>query len=159
MTNPGDSGERSWSEIFTQIAQRPVFIYLLSSDSIESLACRAEFSEAVRLNKNIIPLIVHPSPVPTFIKAEYNFSDVGIEDVQDISNRISNAINKIASNLPIVEAHEPIWRKPDARQIESARVSVTVSVPVQQTTSGDCGRSYGESIPVNSFISPARALR
>lgn len=32
----------------------------MSNDSLESSACRAEFTEAVRLEKNVLPIIIRP---------------------------------------------------------------------------------------------------
>jgi len=50
-------GESWWEKILREIAECDVFIYLLSNDSLKSPYCLAEFAEAVRLNKIIIPVV------------------------------------------------------------------------------------------------------
>jgi|GEM_PF-5721942 len=51
-------GEDFWKRICAEIDNANVFLYLLSPDSIQSRWCNAEFDEADRLNKFIIPIIV-----------------------------------------------------------------------------------------------------
>lgn len=56
-------GKDWWKEILTQINQCDIFIYLLTRESIESEYCTAEFSEALRLKKTIIPIQVRQIPI------------------------------------------------------------------------------------------------
>src|SRR5690606_33899208 len=51
-------GARWWQEILKQIANCQVFIYLLSNESVTSPYCKAEFTEAQRLQKPIVTVQV-----------------------------------------------------------------------------------------------------
>lgn len=51
-------GQDWWQEILSQIAICDVFVYMISPDSIRSEYCVAEYNEARRLNKPIVPIMV-----------------------------------------------------------------------------------------------------
>lgn len=51
-------GQDWWNTILENIARCDVFIYLMSQDSIESPFCQAEYKEASRLRKRILPILV-----------------------------------------------------------------------------------------------------
>jgi hypothetical protein len=51
-------GQLWWEQILDRIADCHVFLYLLSKDSIDSPYCSAEYHEAKRLQKPILPLQV-----------------------------------------------------------------------------------------------------
>lgn len=51
-------GANWWQMILNEINKCDVFIYLVSNESIESPYCQAELREALRLNKQILPVIV-----------------------------------------------------------------------------------------------------
>ncbi len=53
-------GHAWWQLILEQIAQCELFIYLLSNEALASPYCQAEFREALRLQKAILPVIVRP---------------------------------------------------------------------------------------------------
>jgi hypothetical protein len=47
-----------WQLILNEIARCNLFVYLISNESLESPYCQAELREALRLNKQILPVIV-----------------------------------------------------------------------------------------------------
>jgi hypothetical protein len=49
-----------WQLILSEIAACELFIYLISNDSLASPYCQAEFREALRLRKQVLPVIVRP---------------------------------------------------------------------------------------------------
>ncbi len=49
-----------WAMILREVARCDLFIYLASNDSLESPYCQAEFREALRLQKQFLPVIVRP---------------------------------------------------------------------------------------------------
>ena len=61
-----------WQMILTEIGQCDLFVYLISDDSLESEYCQAEMREAVRLKKQILPVIVRQfnPPYPGNIELE-----------------------------------------------------------------------------------------
>lgn len=56
-------GQDWWKEILEQIKLCDVFIYLISRESVESTYCQAEFKEAQRLKKPILPICIRTQPV------------------------------------------------------------------------------------------------
>lgn len=51
-------GSDWWQLILDEIADCDLFIYLVSNESLESSYCQAELKEALRLNKQILPVVV-----------------------------------------------------------------------------------------------------
>ena len=51
-------GSNWWRMILTEIGKCDLFIYLISNESLESPYCQAELCEALRLKKQILPVIV-----------------------------------------------------------------------------------------------------
>lgn len=51
-------GAEWWSEILSQINECDIFIYIVTEDSLNSPYCQAEFLEAKRLKRYILPIIV-----------------------------------------------------------------------------------------------------
>jgi hypothetical protein len=58
-------GERWWQRILSQIKHSDIFIYLISKEALESPYCSAEFEEALRLQKPILPIIVRNVDLPS----------------------------------------------------------------------------------------------
>lgn len=56
-------GANWWALILSEIATCDLFIYLCSNDSLTSSYCQGEFREALRLQKQILPVIVRPKTV------------------------------------------------------------------------------------------------
>ncbi len=53
-------GSDWWLMILSEVANCELFVYLASNDSLTSPYCQAEFREALRLHKQILPIIVRP---------------------------------------------------------------------------------------------------
>ncbi len=53
-------GSNWWQMILSEVADCELFVYLASNDSLASPYCQAEFREALRLHKQILPVIVRP---------------------------------------------------------------------------------------------------
>jgi formylglycine-generating enzyme required for sulfatase activity len=49
-----------WSKILTEIEQCKLFLYLVSESSLESKFCQHELREAMRLQKQVLPIMVRP---------------------------------------------------------------------------------------------------
>lgn len=61
-------GQRWWNQIMNQLGRREVLIYLLSREAVESVYCRAEFTEAWRLGKQIIPVQIRGEVYPVGLR-------------------------------------------------------------------------------------------
>ena len=80
-----------------EIASCRIFLYFVSHHSLESYPCRAEFLEAMRLNKYIIPVIIPqrlnltdtPEPI-AFILRQYN--RINIRNVDSLTQAINQVI-------------------------------------------------------------------
>lgn len=68
-------GDDWWKTILTRIAECDIFIYLLSPRSVNSPYCKAEYEEAQRLQKQIIPVR---------IKRRFRPQPGGLGDIQHI---------------------------------------------------------------------------
>ncbi|MEO1644280.1 MAG: toll/interleukin-1 receptor domain-containing protein, partial [Chloroflexota bacterium] len=99
-------GEDWWQRILAEIAKADLFIYLLSNDSLESDYCQAEFREAQRLRKAILPVIVRRLQLqraPEDIQSEIrrlNWVDMqkGFKDV-DAYTRLQSSIRQHLLNI------------------------------------------------------------
>jgi hypothetical protein len=49
-------GKGWWQDILQHIGEASVFVYLITNESLASYACRAEYLEAMRLGKHIVPI-------------------------------------------------------------------------------------------------------
>ncbi len=67
-----------WELILNQVDSCDLFVYLASNDSLSSPYCQAEFREALRLHKQILPVVVRP-------KTQYP-GDVP-EDIREVLSR------------------------------------------------------------------------
>lgn len=94
-------GQDWWQEILSQIANCDVFVYMISPDSIRSEYCLAEYAEARRLNKPIVPIMVRSYlDLPPEIK-QLQIIDMSLGMTEDNLTELYAAINY---HLPQVSA-------------------------------------------------------
>jgi hypothetical protein len=97
-----------WQMILGEINKCDLFIYLLSNDSIDSPYCQAEFEEALRLNKQFLPIIIRPKT--DLNRAPEEMRDIitqtqwvdlgkGTQDTKAISN-LFGAIHHALQTIP-----------------------------------------------------------
>lgn len=123
-----------WLMILNEIEKCELFIYLISDKSLESPYCQAEFREALRLNKKILPVVVRRLKIDYPGKIEVDLADVlRRTHYINLSNNIRNvdliatlyaAVNRllqqsVAKSLPpqnpqptpqpIVLDKKPLW--------------------------------------------------
>ncbi len=85
-------GQLWWKEILQQISACDIFIYLLSHKSLMSKACQAEFDEAHRLRKPILPIRLQPGlQIPTKI-SQYQYIDLSKGILPDSLAKLYGAI-------------------------------------------------------------------
>lgn len=133
-------GQIWWGEILKQIAFCDVFVFLLSPRSLGSPYCLAEFEEARRLRKPIIPVkFRHYTDVPEALKQLYYLELVGNINHKSIVP-VQRAINKAASlpksnelplsditvSQPIVPVREQLDLMDYAAQIITAIVTTII---------------------------------
>ncbi|MEO1256111.1 MAG: TIR domain-containing protein, partial [Bacteroidota bacterium] len=117
-------GDDWWEMILSQIADCDLFIYLISNHSLESPYCQAELAEALRLQKQILPVIVYrlKPPYPGNIKHEladflkrtqYVDMSKGFREPAILAN-LYGAIAQRATKIPS-EAQTPLQSEPTPR--------------------------------------------
>lgn len=122
-----------WQAILSEIASCDVFVYLVSNESLESPYCRAEFREALRLKKQVLPIIVrrlkptYPGNIETDLavilrRTQYVDMSGGLNP--DTISDLYAALTGLLNNIPRQPA-TPITLTP------------TPEPPVQDKKSGD----------------------
>jgi formylglycine-generating enzyme required for sulfatase activity len=101
-------GDNWWNAILRAIADSDVFIYVLSNESVQSLYCQAEFTEARRLQKRIITIQARDKTELTDDLDDIQFIDMkhGVDD-PDALQRLTAAIYK---QLGLAKKLRPLWK-------------------------------------------------
>jgi len=97
-----------WQMILNEIGQSDIFMYLMSNDSLESEYCRAEYKEALRLNKKILPVMIRPktniSRLPSRLASatkKINWIDLSSgTNNSTVTASLIGSINKLVNELP-----------------------------------------------------------
>lgn len=85
-------GQLWWKEILSQISACDIFIYLLSRKSLSSKNCLAEFDEARRLHKPILPIRLEPGlKIPPEV-SQYQYVDLSKGILPDSLSKLYGAI-------------------------------------------------------------------
>jgi hypothetical protein len=124
-------GEKFWPEIFNRIEECDIFIYLMSPESIYSFACRVELSEAMRLNKHIVPVLIYDAKIPSYIRTTYHCINATKDDANQINNQISSAIKKEQTKLTDKNYSNPLWQKHEKLFVEAKNLKITTKVPAR----------------------------
>ncbi len=94
-------GEIWWETILDQIAACDVFIYLLSDRSVGSPYCRAEYTEAYRLRKAILPVLIRDrTEIPADLSRIQYVDLTGGPDDSDALTRLYASIRRLEENRP-----------------------------------------------------------
>ncbi len=86
------AGQDWWKEILRRLDWCEVFVYLLSPDSVASLYCRRELEIALRLKRDIIPVLINGDTVLPENMKEWQYVDLRdsltVENVSQLLNAI-----------------------------------------------------------------------
>lgn len=106
-------GDNWWDEILHAIDESDIFIYVLSNESIQSLYCQAEFTEARRLRKRIITIQARDRTELTDALGDIQFIDMkdGVDNPASLM-RLNAAINK---QLGLAKKSRPLWTPKTAK--------------------------------------------
>src|SRR5262245_40389172 len=74
------AGEGWWQEILDQVRRCDIFLIMMTRETFESEYCQAEYKEAKRLNKALLPLLVRArTEIPDYLKhIQYVDTSMGI---------------------------------------------------------------------------------
>ena len=108
-------GDIWWEEILEQIASRDIFIYVLSNDSVQSDYCQAEFTEARRLQKQIITVQARDRTGLTDELGDIHYINManGVDDADaltDLYRSVNKRMTKVSKRAP-----KPLWEPPTPR--------------------------------------------
>ena len=86
------AGQDWWKEILRRLDWCDVFIYLLSPDSVASLYCRRELEIALRLKRDVIPVLINRETVLPENMTEWQYVDLcdnlTVENIAQLLNAI-----------------------------------------------------------------------
>ncbi len=86
------AGQDWWKEILRRLDWCEVLVYLLSPDSVASLYCRRELELAMRLKREIIPVLISPETVLPEKMRDWQYVDLcdklTVENVSQLLNAI-----------------------------------------------------------------------
>lgn len=86
------AGQDWWKEILRRLDWCEVFIYLLSPDSVASLYCRRELEIALRLKRDVIPVLINRETVLPENMTEWQYVDLcdnlTVENIAQLLNAI-----------------------------------------------------------------------
>jgi Tol biopolymer transport system component len=95
-------GQDWWNEILTQISQADIFVYLMSRESIESEYCIAEYQEAVRLQKLILPVLVRARTVIPQSLSKVQYIDLSHGITAESANKLQAALIRLERQVSAV---------------------------------------------------------
>ncbi len=121
------AGQKWWNEIISQLSRRDILIYVMSTEALGSVYCRAEFTEAWRLGKQVICLLLRGASSPSALN-EFQYvplpnGDLTVESLVEI---FATVVQQKADVLPV--APESQWAMRSIRPIGSNKMQVTVKV-------------------------------
>lgn len=86
------AGQDWWKEILRRLEWCDVFIYLLSPDSVTSLHCRRELEIALRLKRDIIPVLISGETILPAKMKDWQYVDLAdsltVENISQLLNAI-----------------------------------------------------------------------
>ena len=100
------AGQDWWKEILRRLDWCEVFVYLLSPDSVASLYCRRELEIALRLKRDIIPVLINRETVLPENMKEWQYVDLcdnlTVENVAQLLNAILLVERQRAAKSPML---------------------------------------------------------
>jgi TIR domain len=83
-------GDVWWDDLLWNLKACDIFIYLLSPQSVEATYCRAEYAEALRLRKQILPVVIRDeTPVPADMEVLPVVNMVGPFDASSVGELLA----------------------------------------------------------------------
>ena len=96
-------GQAWWNAILRQIRECDLFVFILTPRSLESQACRAEFSYASRLQKRILPVLCREGVKVNLLPPEFSaiqFVDYRAQDKQ-AAYAMVRALHSVPESAPL----------------------------------------------------------
>lgn len=132
------AGQDWWKEILRRLDWCEVFIYLLSPDSVASLYCRRELEIALRLKRDIIPVLINRETVLPEKLSEWQYVDLcdslTVENVSQLLNAILLVERQRAAKSPTLSvADDAVNSSP----VSTGKPAELISSAVRALEKGD----------------------
>ena len=133
------AGQDWWKEILRRLDWCEVFVYLLSPDSVASLYCRRELEIALRLKRDIIPVLINGDTVLPENMKEWQYVDLRdsltVENVSQLLNAILLVERQRAGTAPtLTVTSDAAESSPAAANKPAEMISKAVSAWKKATT-------------------------
>lgn len=130
-------GDLWWDEILDNIAKSDIFIYVLSNESVESIYCQAEFKEARRLQKRIIPIQARDRTKLTDALSNFHYVDMknGVDDQEALEN-LRAALDR---QISLIHHKQALWQPRTQKPSDAVETldTSTEQVPVPNKKQSD----------------------
>lgn len=102
--------DKWWQDILTAIAKSDVFIYILSNESVNSVYCQAEFTEARRLQKPVITVQARDRTERTDDLDDIQYVDMknGVDDAEVFTRLV--AVVNLGLKEGLKARSRPLWK-------------------------------------------------
>lgn len=120
------AGQAWWQEILRRLDWCECFIFLLSPESVNSEYCIKELDIALRLNRAVIPVLIHPdTEIPQSI-ASVHYVDttngLNVDNVRGLLNSIYLAEQQLVRNVELPSVHTIKAENKDVPLVKSAKI-------------------------------------
>jgi len=130
-------GQEWWNEIIKQIRNSTTLIYMLSRSSLESVYCRAEFTEAWRQGKHLIPVVCRSETMKLqSIKNHFQLIQAPDEITADHLADIIAAIIKPPTDVTAIP-QDSLWGRRKVKPFNSSGLVYSFKVPANREPSSD----------------------
>ena len=130
------AGQDWWQEILRRLEWCDVFLYLLSPDSVTSQYCRRELELALRLKRDIIPVMITSDTVLPDNMRDWQYVDLTdkltVENVSQLLNAILMVERQKAAPAPVAEVEVA-----DSRAEPAANPAEAISNAVRALEKGN----------------------
>jgi formylglycine-generating enzyme required for sulfatase activity len=144
-------GDIWWEEILEQVAARDIFIYVLSNDSVQSDYCQAEFTEARRLQKQIITVQARDRTRLTDELGDIHYINManGVDDADGALTDLYRSVNKRMTKVP-KRTPKPLWEPVTPRPGKVDEKPRPTDAPDVDTPTLEVPRAERENVRVDN---------
>lgn len=135
------AGQDWWKEILRRLEWCEVFLYLLSPDSVTSQYCRRELELALRLKRDIIPVMIAKDTLLPQNMRDWQYVDLSDNLTVENVSQLLNAILMVERQKTTASAPAAEVEVRDGPADSSAKAAETISDAVRALENGDYRRA------------------
>ncbi|MBZ0300587.1 MAG: toll/interleukin-1 receptor domain-containing protein [Anaerolineae bacterium] len=135
------AGQRWWDEIIRQLRHHGILIYVVTREGLQSVYCRAEFTEAWRFGKQVIPLLLRGATFPAILN-QFQYiplpgGEITVDGLVEIFATVIQQKADVPSVLP-----DGQWGTRILRPIDPGSIHISVRVPAGKDPGDSHDRPY-----------------